>query len=243
MRYDGRDTFDNPFVILDVEAPHKEFVLHARSVIETTPPPPTDFQKSTPWDQLDDVLYQHQSPIDLDVVQFRCASRVTTATTEIADYAFQSFPAGCPVLEGAWDLTKRVYSDFTFDPEATDISTPITQVFRQRRGVCQDFAHLTLACLRALRIPARYISGYILTRPPPGQAKLQGSDASHAWISVWSQGTGWRDFDPTNRSIVGEEHIVIAHGRDYSDVCPLSGILLGGGEHTVSVGVDVAAVS
>jgi transglutaminase-like putative cysteine protease len=166
---------------------------------------------------------------------------VTAASLDIAAYAAQSFAKGRPVLDAAFDLTRRVHKDFKFDPTATDVSTPIAQVFRQRRGVCQDFAHFTLACLRSLRIPARYVSGYILTRPPPGQPKLQGTDASHAWISVWSPETGWRDFDPTNGLIVTDEHIVIAHGRDYNDVSPISGVLLGGGEHTVTVAVDVDA--
>jgi len=143
------------------------------------------------------------------------------------------------VLEAAIDLTRRIYADFKFDPAATDISTPVSEVFRQRRGVCQDFAHLALATLRAMRVPARYVSGYILTRPPPGQPKLRGADASHAWVSVWSPETGWVDLDPTNGVVVADEHIAIAWGRDYDDISPISGVLLGGGTHTVAVGVDV----
>ncbi len=140
--------------------------------------------------------------LDLDVIQYRCASRLTTASLDIADYAAHSFTPGRPVLEAAKDLNQRIYDDFTFDATATDLSTPVPQVFKQRRGVCQDFAHLAIACLRALRVPARYVSGYILTRPPPGQARLQGADASHAWISVWSPQQGWVDFDPTNGLVV-----------------------------------------
>ena len=141
-----------------------------------------------------------------------------------------------------FDPKANVMEDFTFDPTATDISTPIAHVFQQKRGVCQDFAHLTLACLRAMRVPSRYVSGYIMTRPPPGQPMLQGTDASHAWISAWAPEAGWMDFDPTNGLIVADEHITIAHGRDYDDVSPISGVLLGGGEHTVAVGVDVLPV-
>lgn len=239
MRFDGYDSFANPASILDVEVPHKEFVLHARSTIETRPVASIEFGATTPWDALDAAIYTHGTPIDLSVAQFRCVSRLTNPTQDIASYARELFPPGRPVLEGAFALTQRIYDEFDFDPAATDVSTPIAQVLRQRRGVCQDFAHLTLACLRALRIPARYVSGYILTRPPPGQEKLQGADASHAWISVWSPQSGWRDFDPTNGLLVGEEHITIAHGRDYHDVCPISGVLLGGGAHTVTVAVDV----
>lgn len=240
MRYDGLDAFDNPVVILDVEVAHKEFMLLARSTVETRPAAIIDFATTTPWDRLDVALAPDAGALDLDVIQFRCATRLTAATFAVADYARLSFPPGRPVLEGVLDLTRRIYSEFTFDPTATDVSTPVARVLNERRGVCQDFAHLTLAGLRALRIPARYVSGYILTRPPPGQPKLQGTDASHAWVSVWCPECGWQEFDPTNGLVVDDEHITIAHGRDYNDVSPISGVLLGGGEHTVTVAVDVA---
>jgi transglutaminase-like putative cysteine protease len=239
MRYDGVDGFGNPFVILDVEVPHNELILHARSSIETHAPPAADFAATTSWDRLDEKMAKPDGGLDLDVIQYRCTTRLTGASLAIADYARGSFPQGRPMLDGVMDLTRRIYADFRFDPGATDISTPVETVFEQRRGVCQDFAHLMLAGLRALRVPSRYVSGYILTRPPPGQIKLAGADASHAWISVWSPETGWRDFDPTNGVAVSEEHITIAYGRDYNDVSPISGVLLGGGAHAVSVGVDV----
>ena len=242
MRYDGVDGFGNPFVILDVEVPHKELVLHARSSIETRVPVATDFATTMPWDRLDMGLAKPGGALDLDVIQYRCSTRLTSATLAIADYTRESFRQGRPVLDGAMDLTRRIYADFRFDPGATDVSTPVERVFEQRRGVCQDFAHLALAGLRALRVPARYVSGYILTHPPPGMPRLSGADASHAWISVWSPQTGWRDFDPTNGIEVGEEHITIAYGRDYQDVSPISGVLLGGGSHAVTVGVDVVPV-
>lgn len=239
MRYDGLDAFGNPVVILDIEVPHTEFVLHARSSIETQAPGPIDLAATAPWDRLDEHLWTPAGAVDLDVIQYRCASPLTTASLEIADYAAASFAPQRPVLDGAMDLVGRIFADFTFDATATDLSTPIVQVFDQRRGVCQDFVHLALACLRAMRVPARYVSGYILTRPPPGQPKMQGTDASHAWISVWGPETGWVDLDPTNGLVVADEHITIAHGRDYDDVSPISGVLLGGGEHSVFVGVDV----
>ena len=239
MRYDGLDGFGNPFVILDVEVPHKELVLHARSSIETHAPPAANFAATTSWDRLDEKMTKPDGSFDLDVIQYRCTTRFTGASMAIADYTRGSFPQGRPVLDGVMDMTRRIFADFRFDPGATDISTPVEKVFEQRRGVCQDFAHLMLAGLRALRVPSRYVSGYILTRPPPGQVKLAGADASHAWISVWSPETGWRDFDPTNGIAVSEEHITIAYGRDYNDVSPISGVLLGGGAHAVSVGVDV----
>ena len=170
-------------------------------------------------------------------------SRLTTPTIEIADYAAPSFAPGRPVLDAAMDLTMRMYNDFKFDPHATDVSTPIAQVFRTKRGVCQDFAHVALACFRSLRIPARYVSGYLHTRPPIGRPKLQGADATHAWISVWSPEYSWVDLDPTNGILVGDEHVTVAYGRDYDDVSPISGVLRGGGEHSVNVGVDVNMIA
>ncbi|MDO9382148.1 MAG: transglutaminase family protein [Hyphomicrobiaceae bacterium] len=241
-RFDSVDAFGNHMAILDIELPHKEFVLHARTTVETIAPPAFDFAKTTPWDKLDGVLAPAGKPIPLDVVQYRCVSRLTTASLGIAEYAAQSFTRGRPVLQGAMDLTLRIYDEFTFDSTATDVSTPIHEVFRHRRGVCQDFAHFALACCRAMRVPARYVSGYILTRPPPGQPRLQGADASHAWISVWSPQTGWIDLDPTNGIAVSDEHVMVACGRDYEDVSPISGLLLGGGDHDVNVGVDVVPV-
>lgn len=241
-RFDGVDAFGNHMAILDIEMPHKEFVLHARTTVETIAPPAFDFAKTTPWDKLDGVLAPAGKGIPLDVVQYRCVSRLTTPSLGIAEYAAQSFTRGRPLMQGAMDLTLRIYDEFTFDSTATDVSTPIHEVFKHRRGVCQDFAHFALACCRAMRVPARYVSGYILTRPPPGQPRLQGADASHAWISVWSPHTGWIDLDPTNGIAVSDEHVMVACGRDYDDVSPISGLLLGGGDHEVNVGVDVVPV-
>lgn len=238
-RQDGVDVFGNMNVILDIESPHKELVLLARSTVEKAPPPPLDLQATTSWDALDIPLLRAANERDINIVLFRCGSRLTTPTMEIADYASLSFAPARPVLDGAMDLVMRIYNDFTFDPHATDVSTPVTEVFSMRCGVCQDFAHLALACFRALRIPARYVSGYLHTHPPIGRPKLQGADASHAWISVWAPETGWVDLDPTNGIIVGDEHVTVAFGRDYDDVSPISGVLRGGGEHTVTVGVDV----
>jgi transglutaminase-like putative cysteine protease len=243
MRHESVDVFGNPYVVLEVEVPHKELVLMARSAIETHAPAAADLAATTPWDRLEDGLSSAATGLDIDVIQYRCSTPITGVTQEIADYARASFRQGRPVLDAAMDLTRRIHADFRFDPGATDISTPVAQVFAHRRGVCQDFAHLALAGLRALRVPARYVSGYILTHPPPGQPRLAGADASHAWISIWSPETGWRDFDPTNGIAVSEEHITIAYGRDYNDVSPISGVLIGGGEHIVTVGVDVVPLA
>lgn len=236
LRSEHADAFGNRVVLLEIEMPHTELVVLARSTVESMPRKHPPFDTTLSWDRLHAELAHVP---DIDVVQFACATRLTMPTLEIADYARLSFPPGRPVIEGALDLTRRIFRDFKFDATATDVSTPLTKVFQQRRGVCQDFAHLELACLRALRIPARYVSGYILTRPPPGQPKMQGTDASHAWVSAWAPETGWVDFDPTNDMVAGEEHIAFAFGRDYDDISPISGILLGGNEHTVTVAVDV----
>ena len=242
-RQDGIDSFGNIDVILDIESPHKELALLARSTVEKWLPPMVDLHATMPWEALDHHLLTAANEHDAQISLFRCASRLTTPTLEIADYAALSFAPGRSVLDSAMDLVMRIYNDFSFDPHATDVSTPVTQVFEMRRGVCQDFAHLALACFRALRIPARYVSGYLHTHPPIGRPKLQGADASHAWISVWAPETGWVDLDPTNGIIVGDEHVTVAFGRDYDDVSPISGVLRGGGEHTVTVGVDVNMVA
>ena len=235
-----RDDYDgNRAVMFDIEQEHHELIIHARSTIDVSSPPQIDLAASMPWEALVARVGQSAPENDLSVVRYACASRLTRPTVEIAEYARASFPANRPVLMAAWELIKRIYADFVFDATATDVSTPVTTVLQQRRGVCQDFSHLALACLRALHLPARYVSGYILTRPPPGQQKLAGADASHAWISVYAPEFGWVDFDPTNGLMPRDEHITIAYGRDYDDVSPISGILLGGSEHQVAVGVDV----
>ncbi|MFM2294206.1 MAG: hypothetical protein RLZZ350_619, partial [Verrucomicrobiota bacterium] len=146
------------------------------------------------------------------------------------------------LIAGARDLTKRIFSDFKFDPKATTVATPLEEVWEKRRGVCQDFAHLGIACLRSLGLPARYVSGYLRTRPPEGKPRLVGADASHAWFSIFSPGNGWVDFDPTNNCEPAEEHITVALGRDFGDVSPVAGILTGGGDHDVKVSVDVSEV-
>ena len=233
------DYFGNQASILVIEDEHREFVVHARSTIEVRLPVPVDPAASVAWERVVDGAVLADGARDLAVQQYACVSRHTRIIPDVLDYARPSFPVGRPVLEGAWDLTRRIFTDFTFDPTATEISTPISEVLKARRGVCQDFAHLSLSCLRALGLPARYVSGYMLTRPPPGKPKLVGADASHAWLSVWAPGSGWLDLDPTNGLMPRDEHIVIAYGRDYDDVSPISGVLLGGSGQVLSISVDV----
>jgi transglutaminase-like putative cysteine protease len=169
-------------------------------------------------------------------------SPLVAAGAPFAEYAAPSFPAGRPLLEAAIDLTHRIHEEFAYRPGATSVATPIADVLAQRRGVCQDFAQVQIACLRSLGLPGRYVSGYIRTRPPEGQQSWAGGDASHAWVSIWCGDAGWIDLDPTNDLLASDEHVTLAWGRDYGDVAPIKGVLLGGGGHTIGVDVRVEPV-
>jgi transglutaminase-like putative cysteine protease len=153
-----------------------------------------------------------------------------------------SFPAGRPLLEAVTELMDRIHTDFRFDAQATTVATPLADVMRLRRGVCQDFSQLGVGCLRSVGLAARYVSGYIETLPPPGAPRLVGADASHAWLSVYCPGNGWIDLDPTNNVLPGDQHITLGWGRDFGDVSPLRGVMLGGGGHQLTVAVDVLRV-
>lgn len=233
------DYFGNDTSILTIEDEHSELVIHARSTVEVHAPDLPMLALSTPWEKVAGKALLSNSGLDIGVLQFVSASRHTRFIAEALDYARPSFALGRPILEAALDLTRRIFKEFKFDSTATDISTPVAHVLLERRGVCQDFAHLAITCFRSLGLPARYVSGYLLTYPPPGMEKLQGADASHAWISVWTPEVGWVDFDPTNGVMPAEEHVTVAYGRDYDDVSPISGVLLGGSRQSMSVAVDV----
>jgi transglutaminase-like putative cysteine protease len=236
----GEDYFGNPVTNVTLQDQHKELVLHARSVIEVFPTTPPDPGATAPWDGIYDDLYADTSDSGLDAIQYVFDSPRAASSSTLAQYAGASFAAGAPVLAGALDLTRRIHEEFTYDNAATTVSTPVEEVFAGRRGVCQDFAHLEIACLRSLGLPARYVSGYLLTRPPEGRERLIGADASHAWLAVWVPGHGWVDLDPTNNLLVSEEHITVAWGRDYGDVSLIRGAIFGGGAHTIDVAVDVS---
>jgi transglutaminase-like putative cysteine protease len=175
----------------------------------------------------------------LDAVQYAFDTRLTAVNAGLLAYARASFVRGRALLACARDLNTRIYHDFTYDGEATDTTTTVAQAFELRAGVCQDFAHVGIACMRAMGLAARYVSGYLLTHPPPGKERLVGADASHAWFSVWIPTLGWIDFDPTNNVLPGREHITTAWGRDFADVSPLHGIVTGGSASEVDVAVDV----
>ena len=199
-------------------------------------------ESTASWESVAEMFRDPVSPEVVEPYQFVFDSPQVRASRELFDYARESFTKDAPLLAGARDLTRRIYTDFKYDPKATTVATPLEEVWEKRRGVCQDFAHLGIACLRSLGLPARYVSGYLRTRPPEGQPRLVGVDASHAWFSIYCPGTGWVDFDPTNNCQTGEDYITVAYGRDFGDVSPVAGILTGGGKHDVQVSVDVAEV-
>ena len=211
----------------------------SRSLVEIRPSTPPRPNATPPWETVRDGLPLDTSSTGLDAFQFVFDSPCIRSSPELAAYCALSFRPGRPILEDALDLTHRIYHEFKYQPGSTSVNTPPSEVLRTRRGVCQDFAHVQIGCLRSLGLAARYVSGYLLTQPPPGQARLMGADASHAWLSIYIPQHGWVDLDPTNNIIPSLDHILLAWGRDYSDVCPVKGIFHGGGRHSVSVSVDV----
>ena len=234
------DYFGNAVDQFTILTPYKEMRVVGRSVVEVSDvEPAVDVDDSEPWEAVrDSLVYRHGVPYQ-ETVEFSYPSPYITTGPELAAYASPSFPADRPVAAGAVDLMHRINREFTFASGATTIATPVMQVLANRRGVCQDFAHLQVGCLRSLGLPARYVSGYLVTHPIPGQPRLVGADASHAWLSVWCPKLGWVDLDPTNDVRPSRRHVTLAWGRDYGDVSPLRGILLGGGEHTLEVAVSV----
>ncbi len=242
VRSDGKDYFGNPLTHLTIETPHSALVVETQTTVDVEKPVPIHLDQSLPWDQMTEQLQGARDDEIFDAQQFLYDSPYVTIDDETYEFVLECFPPGRPILAGIMDLTSRIYRDFTYEGGVTDVSTPVNDVLSTRKGVCQDFAHLEIAALRSLGLPARYISGYLLTHPPEGQEKLVGADASHAWLSAWCPGLGWIDFDPTNNCIPNDEHITLAWGRDYGDVSPINGFMIGGGQHTPSVSVDVSPV-
>jgi transglutaminase-like putative cysteine protease len=231
------DYFGNTTAFFAIGAPHMELVVRARSRVAVHPAFVPVASDTPPWEAAAD-----RSGLPLEVVEFVFDTVSTQPTDEIAAYSRLSFAPGRPLLEAVLDLTGRIHRDLVFDPKATTIQTPLLEVFRSRRGVCQDFARLEIACLRAVGLPARYVSGYLDTEPPVGQPRLVGADASHAWLAVHCPGAGWIDVDPTNNLLPSQRHVTLAWGRDYGDISPLHGVILGGGQHSLKVSVDVIRV-
>jgi len=242
-RTSRRDYFGNEVTHITVQEPHERLVIRAGSRVEVDPPNPSFLDFGVSWE---DVANELRTLGQLDAIaasQFCFASPYVDVDERAFEYGARSFPAGAGLISSVLDLTARIHSEFVYEGGVTDVFTPVAEVLEKRKGVCQDFAHLQIACLRSLGLAARYVSGYLLTRPPEGRERLVGADASHAWLSVWCPPIGWIDVDPTNNVLPKDEHISLGWGRDYGDVSPTTGVIVGGGAHSVSVGVDVARVS
>ena len=239
------DVFGNRVGFLALDEPHSRLVITATSEVDIVPAAPPRGAGGR-WEAAAGPIFPTATPDHLWLRQFRLDSPLVRCSPSLADWAARSFPAGRPWLEAVRDLTRRIHREFTYDPTATTISTPVEEVFALRRGVCQDFAHLGIACLRSLGLPARYVSGYIASARPTadgnGTESMVGADASHAWLSCWGGDHGWVDVDPTNDCLVDRQHVTVAWGRDYGDVCPIKGVYVGGGQHRMSVAVDVRRV-
>lgn len=232
------DYFGNHMLFFTIEEPHLRLQITARSrvlVFPTLTPHP----KQTPaWEQARDRI-QSQATKELEVAEFIYKSPLVPKEKEIQDYTLLSFLPGRPLLDAALDLNHRIFMDFEFDSSATTVSTPVMEVFQNRRGVCQDFAHLMLACYRSIGLAARYVSGYVRTEPAPGRARIFGADASHAWTSLYCPDYGWIDLDPTNDCLGNQDYITLGWGRDYGDVSLIRGVLSGGGDHSLFFSVNV----
>jgi transglutaminase-like putative cysteine protease len=237
-----QDYFGNALTYFAVQEPHKSLVVTALSEVEAMPGAVPVLADSAPWEEVRALLRAEIDADTLDARELALDSPFVCADEHLLGYAAPSFAPRRPLLEAVHDLMRRIHTEFTYDPQFTTVATPLADVLEHRRGVCQDFAHLAIGCLRALGLAARYVSGYLETVSPPGQERLVGADASHAWFSVYAPGQGWVDFDPTNDQIPMERHITTAWGRDYTDVSPLKGILFGGGRHALTVSVDVSRV-
>jgi transglutaminase-like putative cysteine protease len=233
------DYFGNPCEWFSFDQPHTHLEILAESRVTVDPAPERASRDSLTCEAVRASLEAPSDDASRDAVQFLFDSPMTAFKSDIASYARESFPANRPLLAGAMELMHRIHADFRYDTTVTDATTPVDQVFEIRAGVCQDLAHVGIASLRSIGLPARYVSGYLLTHPPAGMPRLIGSDASHAWFSVFAPPFGWVDLDPTNAVIVSDGHVTAAWGRDYGDVAPVAGIILGGNDHVIDVAVDV----
>ena len=252
QRSEQADLYGNTRAFFALEATHDRLVVTAESVVETSQPVLSPaVARELPWEAVRE-RFRFRKDATFDAAsEFVFPSPYVPRHDDFVAYARASFVPGRPAFDVAMDLTERMYADFAYDADSTEINTPAVEALAQRKGVCQDFAHIMIACFRTMGLPARYVSGYLLTQPPPGQPRLVGADASHAWVSVYlpgeDDGTGgspgdWVDFDPTNGRQPGEDYVTLAIGRDYSDVSPMRGVLHGGARHTLRVGVTVQPV-
>jgi len=236
------DFFGNPVAAFSVQNSHLLLSVTARSEVEVGPAAAGNALFPVSWEEAASLLAAGRDPEARLARQFVFESPQIRPHAELAAYAQPSFPPGRPLTEALLDLTRRIRDEFRFVKGSTAVGTPVMDVFRGRQGVCQDFAHLEIACLRSMGLAARYVSGYIVTEPPPGQPRQPGADASHAWVSAWVPGSDWVDLDPTQGRFADEDHLTVAWARDYDDVAPLKGILLGGRQQSLRVAVDVIPV-
>jgi transglutaminase-like putative cysteine protease len=242
---EATDVYGNTRAFFSLPARHKALTVVATSRVATSRSP--SVTSAMPWEEARERLRYHRGAAYDPAAEFVFASPYVPRCPEFLDYAMPSFTAERPLVDAAGELMARIHDDFEYETEATDVSTPALEALALRKGVCQDFTHVMLACLRSLGLPARYVSGYLLTEPPPGKPRLVGSDASHAWVSLYVPGDGvagaWTDLDPTNRRAPGEDYVTLATGRDYSDVSPVRGVLHGGAKHKLHVAVTVAPLA
>jgi transglutaminase-like putative cysteine protease len=243
-RDEFQDAFGNHITQFGVHQPHDGLVVSAESLVEVTTP--ATVEDPTPWEEACDDLRARRGEASIELGAMRATSRFVPLDElgpELHAYAAPSFGPGRGVIDAVRELCHRINADFVFDPTSTEWSTPLAEVLSMRRGVCQDFAHLAAGCLRSLGLAARYVSGYIETDAPAGGERLVGADASHAWCSVWTPHRGWVDFDPTNDHLPTHRHVTVAWGRDYADVTPIRGVVLGPAtDQRLEVAVDVVAL-
>lgn len=237
-----KDWFGNLVQSFALDESHRKLLLTATSRVKVTPQKVPDAGQTPSWETIASGVRDQSIDGWFDVAEFAFDSSLGNREETFRAYADDCFPAGQPVLAGALALMTKIFKEFKYDPRATTVVTKPGESLAQKHGVCQDFAHVAISCLRSLGLPARYVSGYLRTIPPPGKERLIGADASHAWFAVWCGEAGWIDLDPTNDKVCGTDHIPIAWGRDYSDVAPIRGVFTGGGQHTLNVSVDVEPI-
>jgi transglutaminase-like putative cysteine protease len=236
------DYFGNPVTYFAIQEGHRRLSVTSICKVELSPRPQPELSTTPAWESIRDALPGDRSAPGLSNYQYSFESPHVSRSDELAEYAAVSFTSGRPIGEALSDLTARMHRDFQYDPAATTVSTPMLDAFRGRKGVCQDLAHVQIGCLRSLGLAARYISGYLRTHPPADKPRLVGADASHAWVALYCGSAGWLEADPTNNLLPMWDHVTLAWGRDYSDVCPINGMFVGGGQHTMSVSVNVDTI-
>jgi len=224
-----------------VDTPHRALVIEARAHIDVHTPAAGDPDASPSWEAIRAAVLESRDLTPDGPASYLFPTPRTPIVPEITTYARESFAPGRPIVAAAAELNRRIHAEFRYDPSATEVSTAVAQAFAARHGVCQDFAQIMICGLRGLGLPAAYVSGYLRTIPPPGQPRLEGADATHAWVAIWCGGAlGWVGFDPTNAILAGDDHLVLAVGRDYADVAPIDGVILASGGQSLKVEVDVA---